>query len=57
METVKQDTVHRIPILGSLPLLGPLFSRTDATEEQKNLLVFVTATVISERGTSLVPRR
>jgi type II secretory pathway component GspD/PulD (secretin) len=57
METVKQDTVYRIPILGSLPLIGPLFSRTDATEEQKNLLVFVTATVINERGVSLVPRR
>jgi type IV pilus assembly protein PilQ len=56
IRTVSQDTVRRVPILGSLPLLGPLFRRTDATEEQRNLIIFVTATVISERGESLVPQ-
>jgi len=55
IRTVSQDTVHRVPILGSLPLLGPLFRRTDVTEERRNLIIFVTATVISERGESLIP--
>ena len=55
IRTVSQETVRRVPILGSLPLLGPLFRRTDATEEQRNLIIFVTATVISERGESLIP--
>jgi type II secretory pathway component GspD/PulD (secretin) len=41
-------------VLGSLPGVGRLFRRTDNTEENKNLLVFVTATVISERGESLL---
>ena len=54
IDTVSQETIHSIPILGSLPLLGPLFRRTDVTEENKNLLVFVTATCITERGESLL---
>lgn len=55
IRTVSQDTVHRVPILGSLPIIGGLFRRTDVTEDRRNLLIFVTATVISERGESLVP--
>lgn len=55
IRTVSQDTVRRVPILGSLPLIGGLFRRTDVTEDRRNLIIFVTATVISERGESLVP--
>lgn len=55
IDTVEQETVHRVPILGSLPLLGALFRRTDVTEERRNLIIFVTATVMSERGESLLP--
>jgi type IV pilus assembly protein PilQ len=55
VRTVSQETVRRVPFLGSLPLVGELFKRTDITEEQRNLIIFVTATVISERGESLVP--
>jgi type II secretory pathway component GspD/PulD (secretin) len=54
IDTVTQDTKHKIPILGSIPGLGRLFRRDDVTEERRNLLVFVTATVISDRGESLV---
>ena len=46
-------TVHGVPYVSAIPLLGKLFSRTGSTEEQRNLLVFVTATVLSERGESL----
>ncbi|MEX2607029.1 MAG: hypothetical protein WD708_06755 [Kiritimatiellia bacterium] len=55
IRTISQDTVRKVPILGSLPLIGNLFKRTDTTEERRNLIIFVTATVISERGESLIP--
>ena len=38
---------HRIPILGSIPLLGWLFRYKSDAEEKTNLLVFVTPTVIA----------
>lgn len=55
VRTVSQETVRQVPFLSSLPLVGDLFKRTDISEEQRNLIIFVTATVISERGESLVP--
>jgi type IV pilus assembly protein PilQ len=55
IDTVKQETISKVPFLSSLPLIGKLFQRLDVTDEKKNLLIFVTATVISERGESLIP--
>lgn len=55
IRTVSQETVHKVPFLGSIPLMGELFKRTDITREERNLIIFVTATVISQRGESLVP--
>lgn len=54
IDSVQQETEHSIPFLGSIPILGNFFKRTDTTTEQKNLLIFVTATVLSERGESLL---
>ncbi len=54
IETVEQDTEHSVPILSSIPLLGNLFKRSDVTEMRKNLLIFVTATVLSNRGESII---
>lgn len=54
IESVSTEVVHRIPILGSLPLIGALFRREDTVEMRRNLIIFVTATVISDRGESLV---
>ena len=46
---------RKVPILSSIPLIGKLF-RHDVIEERKqNLLIFVTATILSERGEELVP--
>ena len=53
IDTVKQETDHGVPFVSSIPLLGKLFNRSTTTEEQRNLLVFVTATVLSERGETL----
>ncbi len=56
VKSVKQNTLHKVPLLSAIPLLGALFTRLDETEHNENLLIFVTATVISERGETLVPR-
>ena len=36
----------RVPVLGSIPLLGALFSSTDIVEEQSSLFLFVTFDII-----------
>lgn len=51
----ESKTRSSVPILGSIPLIGTLF-RSDSTEEKKqNLLIFVTATILSERGETMIP--
>lgn len=42
----KNETIRRIPILGSIPLLGWLFRRTIEVEEKTNLLIFVKPTIL-----------
>jgi pilus assembly protein CpaC len=37
---------NRVPILGSLPLIGALFTSTDVVEEQSSLFLFVTFDII-----------
>ncbi|MEI7528725.1 MAG: type II and III secretion system protein [Elusimicrobiota bacterium] len=37
---------NRVPILGSLPLIGALFSSADIVEEQSSLFLFVTFEII-----------
>lgn len=37
---------NRVPILGSIPLIGGLFSSTDILEEQSSLFLFVTIEII-----------
>ena len=56
IDTVEQDTEHGVPFLSAIPGLGKLFSRKDTTADRRNLLIFVTATVLSDRGESLVSR-
>ncbi len=46
---------EKVPILGSVPLLGALFRRDVTEETRQNLLIFVTATILSERGENLIP--
>lgn len=42
----KTETVHKIPILGDIPLLGKLFRRTDTRVEKTELMVFITPHVV-----------
>ncbi|MCZ6676721.1 MAG: hypothetical protein O7E52_05680 [Candidatus Poribacteria bacterium] len=42
----KTETVHKIPILGDIPLLGKLFRRKDTRVEKTELMVFITPHVV-----------
>lgn len=42
--------VDRVPVLGSLPLVGGLFRQHEQSQTRKNLLIFVTARILAPRG-------
>jgi len=44
----------KVPILGELPLIGPLFRSKGENSEKINLLVFVTARLVTPAG---LPKR
>ena len=50
LENSKSKIVKQVPFLGDIPLLGFLFRHTETTYMPTNLLIFVTATVINDRG-------
>lgn len=49
----ESSEVKQVPFLGSLPLVGILFRHTVDTKTPTNLLIFVTATVLNDRGEKL----
>lgn len=44
--STKNSSKSRIPFLGSIPLLGLLFTTTTITEEQKSLFLFITMEIV-----------
>jgi len=50
MKDTTSETVTKVPVLGDLPLLGPLFRQTEASSTRKNLLIFITARLLAPRG-------
>lgn len=51
----ESDKISGIPLLSSIPFLGQLFSYRSKVDDKENLLIFVTARVISPRGEDLIP--
>jgi len=49
--TVK--TKDKVPVLGDLPMLGRMFRSEASTSQKKNLLIFVTPTIIDPAGNRL----
>ena len=50
---IKEDEItikKKVPILGSIPLLGNMFKHDYVKKEKKNLLIFITATLVSAEG-------
>lgn len=48
----RANIVRKIPILGSIPLVGVLFRRTVETKNRTNLIIFVTPRVMSTEVTA-----
>ncbi len=47
--------VEAVPVLGKLPLIGAAFRRRTELDLPRYLLVFVTATILSENGEFIIP--
>jgi general secretion pathway protein D len=45
-----QSTKDKIPVIGDLPMLGRFFRSQSKTAVKKNLMVFVTATIVDPAG-------
>ncbi len=47
------NSESRVPILGSIPLLGPLFRSTNNGDDQGVLMVFIRPTIIRDTASAL----
>ncbi len=54
-DTSKSKDDSGTPWLSTLPVIGYLFKTETKTETTKNILIFVTATLISDAGEELIP--
>jgi len=54
LERTQTTFVESVPVLGNLPVIGALFRRRTELDRPRYLLVFVTATLLSETGEYLV---
>jgi type II secretory pathway component GspD/PulD (secretin) len=55
VSSAEGKTENKIPLLSSIPLIGRLFRTEAINQKQENLLIFVTATILSDRGENLLP--
>lgn len=46
IEDNKTETIHKVPILGSIPFIGKLFRREEKKTEKTELMVFITPHII-----------
>ena len=49
-ELNESETINKIPLLGDIPVMGNLFKNKKRTSEKKEMLVFITPKMISDRG-------
>ncbi len=50
----RTKTTTRVPVLGDIPLIGAFFKKNTDSISRKNLLIFVTAKVLSSSGEEVV---
>jgi type II secretory pathway component HofQ len=53
MKDTSSRTVTKVPVLGSMPLIGALFRKENDSSVRSNLLIFVTANLIAPSGERL----
>ena len=49
----RTKTRTKTPFLGDLPIIGAAFRKDSYSVERKNLLIFVTASIVSPEGEKL----
>jgi type IV pilus assembly protein PilQ len=54
LEREQSTYVESVPVLGNIPIIGVLFRRRTEVDRPRYLLIFVTATIVSERGEFIV---
>ena len=47
-----QETLSKVPVLGSIPIIGKLFQSSSSTVVKKNLMVFLKPTILLDSDTS-----
>jgi general secretion pathway protein D len=47
-----QEVISKVPVLGSIPLLGRLFQSKSSTTNKKNLMVFLKPTILTDSDSS-----
>ncbi len=55
MERNQTTYVESVPMLGNIPIIGALFRRRTEIDTPRYLLIFVTATIVSETGEFVLP--
>jgi type II secretory pathway component GspD/PulD (secretin) len=50
LRTDTSNTVTKLPILGDLPLIGRAFRHTDKAKTERELLIFITPTIIDDQN-------
>lgn len=50
----RTKTITKVPLLGSIPILGNLFKKDSDVVQRKNLMIFVTAKVLSPSGEEII---
>src|ERR1700743_2055711 len=45
-----QSTKDKVPVIGDVPLIGKLFQSSSKSTSKKNLMIFVTATIVDPAG-------
>jgi len=56
VESESREEVKRVPVLGSIPLLGRLFRSTQSIEEEKEVVIFITPRLVKEGESPLADR-
>jgi type IV pilus assembly protein PilQ len=54
LERDKSTFVESVPVLGNIPIIGALFRRRTEVDKPRYLLVFVTATILTDSGEFLI---
>jgi general secretion pathway protein D len=45
-----QSTKDKVPVIGDIPMVGRLFQSSSKTTTKKNLMIFITATIVDPAG-------